>query len=109
MLRPTDILADVEAVLLAARRGRGSERKPLTAYQILAALRPVLRRRLLSERPFPGRGARAHYSAAHVVSHAARLVPNVRVHYADPAGMEFRIGRRLVEAGYGVCAMYRIP
>jgi hypothetical protein len=109
MLMPADIASNVQRVLQKARKGKGTERPFLTAYQILNRLPKALRLQIITERKRPGKGAQVHFAAASLVSKAAAGLPGVEITYLDTRGLGFHVDGALVAAGYGVCGLYRLP
>jgi hypothetical protein len=107
-LMPSDIRDEVRDVLAKASRGKGDERKFLTAYQILAGLPKATRERLIAERKLGGKGTGVRYSAASAVSDAAEQIQGVEVHYIDTRQLTIHVDGQLVEPGNKVCGLYRL-
>ncbi len=110
MIRPSDIVDEVESVLVAAAHGSGDHPHFMTAYQILARMNEV--RQLQRERGVPGAGAGVHYSAASVVEQACQMLARkgvVEIDYLVTAGLSFDVADHPpTRAGNAVCGLYRI-
>lgn len=110
LLKPSDIVEEVNLVLVAATLGKGESPHYLTAYQILARLNES--RRLQRERGIPGAGAGVHYSAASVVDQACQMLARkgvAEIDYIVTEGLSFDVeGNPPVRAGNVVCGIYRI-
>lgn len=66
-----DLHDEIRAVLVGATRGKNRRvRGVLTAYQILHLLPVTVRESLIKKYAAPGKGARAHFSAASAVAKA---------------------------------------
>ena len=110
MLMPSDIVDEVESVLLAAAPGKGEHPHFMTAYQILARMNEV--RRLQRERGVPGARSGVHYSAASVVEQACQMLSRkgiVETEYLVTAGLSFDVtDHPPVRAGNAICGIYRV-
>jgi hypothetical protein len=106
------LLAEIEAVLRKAARGRGTRPRYLTAYQILARLNAQTRTALINRYAPPGKNAKRHFSAASLVARVAdrgvrakrfeRAYLDTRDLYFEVRGVPYG-----VIAGYPVCGLYR--
>jgi hypothetical protein len=107
-LMPSDIVDEVRAVLLTARRGKGDRPNLLTAFQILDRLPEGTRTRLINERTGGGIGAGIAFAAPSVVSKAARLIIGVVVEYMDCVGLSVQVAGQSVVPSFEVCGLYRL-
>jgi hypothetical protein len=108
-LRPKNIVPDVQKVLQKAARGKGAGNPNyVTAYQILARLKPARRAQLIAENGRGGKGHRRYWAATSVVAAAAKQVPDVEWEHLDTRGLWFTLDGVKVEAGNRVCGQYRI-
>lgn len=101
--------AQVEAVLLAARTGKGPGRKYLNAYQILAQLPAATRRALVEHYSRAGIGSGRYFSAASKVAKVADKVENRKKSYVDTRNMAIVIDDEIVRPSYPVCAVFKVP
>lgn len=110
MLKPSDVVEEVRAVLAAANRGKGHAPHFLTAYQILERLPHALRDQLISERGMPGEKAGVYHAAASVVKDALlhQLRSEIEIAYFDNVGASFDVAGSSVRGGYPVCGLYRL-
>lgn len=111
MIMPSDITADVLAVLRNAKHGKGGRPHYMTAYQVLNELPVQLRDQIISERGMPGAGSGYPYRAAQVVSDAAEVLERqklVEIEYMDSTRVTFEVQGQAIEAGYEVCGLYRL-
>ena len=106
-LMPSQIVKDVQAVLLKAETGKGANRTGMTSYQILEALPQQVRDRLIRERGLPGRGCGRRFSAASVVAQAARKL-GATATFDDTRSTSFTVAGSTVESGYEVSARFRL-
>lgn len=110
MIKPSDIVDEVESVLASAAHGSGEYPHFMTAYQILASMNEV--RQLQRERGVPGAGAGVHYSAASVIEQACQMLARkgiVEIDYLVTAGLSFDVaGHPPTRAGNAVCGLYRM-
>ena len=109
MLMPRDIADEVRAVLRSAHVGKGTERRFLTAYQILERLPAPLRDEVIADRGLPGKGGGSNYSAASLIADAAESLHGVETAFLDCGGITFSVGKHEVVPGYPLCGLYRIP
>lgn len=118
MIKPSDIVEDVYAVLLnQTNKGKGVSQKSITAYvglDRLERVNPGLRDKLIAERGMPGKNSGSVYSAAQVFSDACEMLarespPRVAIEFADCEGEYYVVAGKVIEAGYsgGICARYR--
>lgn len=110
-LLPTDIKAEVLAVLRVAATGRGDLPRFLTSYQILARLPEATRERLLAERGNAGQHGGQSYGPATVVAKAGELLKAerlARLEYLDGSGVTFTIaGQPDAPAAFEICALFQ--
>lgn len=109
-----DIVEAVERVLKDASKGKARHGEPwfLTAYQILARLPEEMRTWMIDKYGRPGRGGGQHNSAALQVARiAARLVGEENKAYLDTGDIFFdvKLADGHVQAGYELCAIFRLP
>jgi hypothetical protein len=105
---PSDIVEEVRAVLLNARRGDWERPNFLTTYQILERLPAAMRDQLIAERTMGGRGSGVNYSAVTVVAQAAALIAGVVTEYLDTVGLSAQVAGQPVSPGFEVCAVFRL-
>lgn len=106
-----EIARKVEEVLRMASTGKGSQRGFLTAYQILNRLPAAARDRLTAEYGSrSGKDAGRPFGPASRVAQVAADLPGVEQRYLDTAGLQFNVGQPdEIEAGYNLCALFRLP
>ena len=108
-LMPSDIVDEVEHVLVSAHCGKGTSPNYLTAFQILERLSPATQDRVIAERTAGGANAGTTFAAPSVVSKAARLIPGVQIEYMDCVGLSVRIAGQDINPSNEVCGLYRLP
>lgn len=115
------VVADIIRVLQQANPGKSKPPRAgfLTAYQILYKLRDDLRQALVDAHGRSGKGAGEHHSAAkHLAISLIRRIDAVEENAVekvglDTSGLHFTLsdapdGEEDVEAGYGLCTLYRL-
>lgn len=107
-LMPSDIVDEVQHVLVSAHCGKGNSPYYLTAFQILERLPPGIRDRLIAERTRGGANAGTIFAAPSVVSKAARLILGVQIEYMDCVGISVLIAGQDINPSYEVCGLYRL-
>ena len=105
MLTTQDIAAHVRSILHEAASGEYA--CFLSAYQLLERMPADLRQQLIDERGEPGEGGGHPYSAAKLVSQAARNL-GAEVVYLDVKGMTFTVNDRTFAGGYPYLGLYRL-
>jgi hypothetical protein len=108
-MKSSEIVHEVREVLSSAAKGKGPAPHFLTSYQVLHRLPEHVRDKIIEEYNLPGRGAKANYTAATIVSEALRaLGDKIEIVCMDNRGISFDIGEEQVRAGYPVCNLYRL-
>ncbi len=110
MVKPSEVLNEVQEALEEARSLRGSPMY-ITSYQVLQWLDEDLRDRLISERGKPGKGAGSYHSAASIVSKALRMLEirgNVEIAWLDSRNLRMLVAGQEIKAGNYQTALYRI-
>lgn len=113
-LHDPEIVQAIVAVLQRACVGKGSHPGFLTAYQILRRLPEGIRTALEREYDVAGgKGSGRHYSAATHIARTAARIPDVEQCPLDTGGLQFELHDEStndpdVEAGYGLCALFRL-
>jgi hypothetical protein len=103
MLMPTNIVSDVEAVLLRNRPNY------MTAYQILEDLPTPVRDQLILERGLPGQGSGNNYASATVVSDAAQMLPGIQIEFLQTQHVIFEVAGHQIRSSSPSCGLYRLP
>jgi hypothetical protein len=103
MLTPTNIVSDVEAVLLRNRPNY------MTAYQILEDLPTHLRDQLIQERGMPGQGSGNNYASANVVCDAAQMIQGIQIDFLQTQHVLFEIAGHQIRSSSPACGLYRLP
>ena len=110
-LTPNDILPDVRRAFARLRRGKAQHNRHwVTVYGLLATLAPRVRATLIAQYGWPGRGARRHFTAAHVVARSCELLRalgEIETAYYAPGNATYMINGRTFAAGYQVSSIYR--
>lgn len=107
------ILSKVQTVLKNATKREKGKNSFLTAYQILSALPETIRKRLIRQYGFGGKGAGQVPSAPQIVSEAAERVPDVEIMYLDTRCVSFVVDsgttKRVVNPSGRYCGLFRLP
>jgi len=97
-------------VLMSATTGKGTERGFLTGYQILKRLKQPLQDQLRAAYGDAGKHGGQPFGPATRVSQVAAEIPGVEQRYLDTGGLQFDVGQgEEVAAGFGLCAIFRLP
>ena len=110
MITPTNILPDVLTVLQDAKDGDGNPMF-ITSYQVLERLPKPSRDQILAERPRPGAGTGAYFSADTVTAQALDM--HVKRSAAEKEWLDSReftisVGGKEVQPGNPQTALYRL-
>jgi hypothetical protein len=105
-----ELATPITDVLTSASTGKGTDRGFLTAYQILRRLPGSLQARLASEYGDSGKEAGQPFGPASRVAQVAAGLAGVEKRYLDTGDLQFDVGQTQdVEAGYNLCAIFRLP
>ncbi|MFA5061657.1 MAG: hypothetical protein WC526_00745 [Patescibacteria group bacterium] len=104
-----EISAAIREVLANASTGKGTTRAYLTAYQILKRLPQALQDTLQAEYGRSGKGGGWPFGPATRVAQVASGLHGVHHVSLDTRGLQFDVGQTdEVEAGYNLCALFRL-
>jgi hypothetical protein len=104
---PSQISVAVQNVLKASRQKEPQLHPFLTAYQILDRLEAPLRDKILTERGRAGKKSGNSYSAANLVSQAARMLDDVEIETLDVSDLQLPCANEQILAGNPNVALYR--
>ena len=107
-IMPDEIRESVRSILKNSREQKQSLNPFLTAYQILDRVNKLLQARLIRERGIPGKESGNRYSAATLVSNAARMIEGVEVAYLDVSDIQVECAGKAITAGNPHLALYRL-
>ena len=105
-----EIANQIISVLAQASTGKGTEHGFLTAYQILNRMPEDIQQILRQQYGNSGKHGGQPFGAASRISQVADELQEVEKRYLDTGGLQFDVGQPDdVEAGYNLCAIFRIP